>query len=126
MEMVYSVRIAVPAFSRRNTMTNNTSFSSEGEQVRIVRLSDKQRELSKLPPPSTRRWVISRKAQVVSAVRTGLLSMTEACERYHLSTEEFRSWARLLDEHGPRGLRATRIQEYRGYANGEGNGRTTA
>jgi len=99
-------------------MKDNASFSSDGEQVKIVRLSDKQRELNKLPPPSTRRWVVSRKAQVVSAVRTGLLSINEACERYHLSMEEFRSWARLLDEHGPRGLRATRVQEYRMPSNG--------
>ena len=95
-------------------MTHTTgSFSTSGEQVKIVRLSDRQRELDKLPPVTTRRWVTSRKAQVVTAVRTGLLSLSEACERYHLSTEEFRSWARLFDEHGMRGLRATRVQEYR-------------
>lgn len=98
-------------------MTND--FSSDKDQVKIVRMSDRQRELSKLPHPSTRRWVISRKAQVVSAVRSGLLSMAEACERYRLSTEEFRSWARLMDEHGVRGLRVTRIQEYRN--NNSGN-----
>ncbi|MDD5585801.1 MAG: DUF1153 domain-containing protein [Alphaproteobacteria bacterium] len=92
---------------------SSNSFTTSGEQVNIVRLSDKQRELSKLPSPATRRWVTSRKAQVVAAVRTGILSLNEACERYHLSTEEFRSWARLLDEHGVRGLRATRVQEYR-------------
>lgn len=93
---------------------SSNAFTTTGEQVKIVRLSDRQRELDKLPPVTTRRWVTSRKAQVVTAVRAGLLSMSEACERYHLSTEEFRSWARLYDEHGMRGLRATRIQEYRG------------
>ena len=101
-------------------MTHSTnSFSSPNEQVKIVRLSDRQKELDRLPSTSTRRWVTSRKAMVVSAVRTGLLSLTEACERYHLSTEEFRTWARLLDEHGVRGLRATRVQEYREPASGE-------
>ena len=98
----------------------SNSFSTENEQVKIVRLSDsRQKELDRLPSTSTRRWVTSRKAMVVSAVRTGLLSLTEACERYHLSTEEFRTWARLLDEHGVRGLRATRVQEYRDPAIGE-------
>lgn len=95
------------------------SFTTSGDQVRIIRTTDRQRELDKLPSPKTRRWVMRRKAQVVSAVRDGVLSLPEACERYHLSEEEFQSWAHLLDRHGLHGLRATRIQEYRGrVANG--------
>jgi len=35
------------------------------------------------------RWVIRRKAQVVAAVRGGLLSLEEACSRYMLTVEEF-------------------------------------
>jgi hypothetical protein len=66
-----------------------------------------------LPPPSTKRWVIRRKAEVVAGVRSGLLSLEEACARYKLSVEEFLSWQRLIDKHGMRGLRATRLQEYR-------------
>lgn len=88
-------------------------FASVGEQVQIVRLSDRTKELNKLPSPETRRWVTRRKAQVVTAVRGGVLSVEEACERYRLSEEEFRSWTALLDQHGLRGLRATRIQDYR-------------
>lgn len=88
------------------------SFSSEGDQVRIVRIS-RDKELEKLPPVTTTRWVTRRKAQVVAAVRSGLLTFTEACERYRLSEEEFHSWMNLLDRHGVRGLRATRMQEYR-------------
>jgi len=88
------------------------SFSQQGEQVKIVRLSDRQKELDKLPPPETRRWVMRRKAQVVAAVRSGLLTFEEACQRYRLSEEEFKSWLSLLDRHGLRGLRATRVQEY--------------
>ena len=38
--------------------------------------------LADLPPPSTKRWVIRRKAEVVAAVRGGLLSLDEACKRY--------------------------------------------
>jgi hypothetical protein len=89
------------------------SFSSSGDQVKIVRMTDRQRELDKLPSPKTRRWVVSRKVQVVSAVRNGVLSLPEACERYHLSEEEFHSWAILLDNHGTSGLRTTRLQDYR-------------
>ena len=66
-----------------------------------------------LPPPNTKRWVIRRKAEVVAAVRGGLISLEEACERYTLSVEEFLSWQRLIDRHGMRGLRTTHLQDYR-------------
>ncbi len=66
-----------------------------------------------LPPPDTKRWVMRRKAEVVAGVRSGLISLEEACRRYTLSVEEFLSWQRLIDSHGVRGLRATRLQDYR-------------
>ncbi|SRR5690606_18702335 len=66
-----------------------------------------------LPPANTKRWVIRRKAEVVAAVRGGLLSLEEACKRYTLTVEEFLSWQRSIDRHGLAGLRATRIQQYR-------------
>lgn len=66
-----------------------------------------------LPPPDTKRWVMRRKAEVVAGVRSGLISLEEACRRYTLSVEEFLSWQRLIDSHGMRGLRATRLQDYR-------------
>lgn len=69
--------------------------------------------LKDLPSPNTKRWVIRRKAQVVMAVRGGLLTLDEACARYDLSVEEFLSWQRMIDRHGLPGLRVTRIQEYR-------------
>ncbi len=66
-----------------------------------------------LPPTSTRRWVIRRKAEVVAAVRGGLISLEEACTRYTLTVEEFLSWQASIEEHGLAGLRTTRIQQYR-------------
>ena len=66
-----------------------------------------------LPPTNTKRWVIRRKAEVVAAVRGGLLSLEEACDRYKLTVDEFLSWQRSIDKHGLAGLRATRIQDYR-------------
>ena len=69
--------------------------------------------VANLPPRDTKRWVIRRKAVVVAAVRGGLLSIEEACERYKLTVDEFLSWQRSIDKHGLRGLRATRIQDYR-------------
>ena len=49
-------------------------------------------------------------------MRAGLLSLEDACQRYTLSVEEFLSWQRLIDKHGLRGLRVTRLQDYRGAA----------
>jgi Protein of unknown function (DUF1153) len=69
--------------------------------------------LDSLPPPDTKRWVIRRKAEVVAAVRAGIISLEEACRRYTLSIEEFLSWQRLVDSHGLPGLRVTRLQDYR-------------
>ncbi|MFC6198221.1 CtrA inhibitor SciP [Ponticaulis profundi] len=69
--------------------------------------------LQDLPDPSIRRWVTRRKAEVVAAVRGGLLTLKEACERYNLSEEEFSGWERLYDRHGSKGLRVTRVQQYR-------------
>lgn len=74
--------------------------------------------LDSLPPPSTKRWVIRRKAVVVAAVRAGVISLEEACKRYTLSIEEFLAWQRLVDSHGLPGLRVTRLQDYRSLAAG--------
>ena len=69
--------------------------------------------IADLPPPDTKRWVIRRKAEVIAAVRGGLLSLEEACSRYMLTTDEFLSWQSSIDQHGLADLRATRIQQYR-------------
>ena len=69
--------------------------------------------LADLPPRTTKRWVIRRKAEVVAAVRGGLLTLEEACDRYQLTMEEFLGWQKAIDQHGLPGLRATRVQDYR-------------
>jgi hypothetical protein len=66
-----------------------------------------------LPPANTKRWVIRRKAEVVAGVRAGLLTLSEACNRYSLSIDEFLSWQHQLDSHGLEGLKVTRIGDYR-------------
>jgi hypothetical protein len=91
----------------------NADFTMQGDQAKIVRISDRQKELDKLPSPETQRWVMRRKAQVVQGVRKGLLTMEEACARYRISEEEFKNWMRLLDGHGVRALRVTRLKDYR-------------
>ncbi|MBY7649818.1 MAG: DUF1153 domain-containing protein [Candidatus Liberibacter europaeus] len=69
--------------------------------------------MANLPPPNTQRWVVRRKAEVVAAVRGGLLSLEEACQIYSLTIEEFLSWQASILQHGLAGLRTTRVQKYR-------------
>lgn len=66
-----------------------------------------------LPEPSTRRWVASRKAAVVRAVKGKLISLEEALEMYGLSEEEFNAWHVAVEHHGEAALKATSIQRYR-------------
>ncbi len=77
-------------------------------------------------PADIKRWVMYRKAEVVAAVRDGLISRSEVCQRYRMSLEEFLSWERLIDRHGMRGLRVTRLQEYRRPIPANGNGTTSS
>lgn len=53
-----------------------------------------------LPSPMTTRWVIRRKAEVVLAVRGGLLGLDEACTRYQLTVQEFYSWHSAIEKRG--------------------------
>ncbi|QYK40094.1 MAG: DUF1153 domain-containing protein [Paracoccaceae bacterium] len=66
-----------------------------------------------LPAPDTRRWVASRKAMVVRAVVFGLITESEALDRYGLSAEEFALWRRAVEAHGEKALKVTAIQKYR-------------
>lgn len=66
-----------------------------------------------LPPADTRRWVASRKAVVVKAVIYGLLTESEALERYALSDEEFALWRRAVEAHGEKALKVSAIRKYR-------------
>jgi len=70
--------------------------------------------MTELPPPNTRRWVPRRKAAVVAAVSSGMITIEEACRRYHMSEEEFFAWRYAFENFGIRGLRAGRIQQQRG------------
>jgi hypothetical protein len=66
-----------------------------------------------LPAPDIKRWVPQRKADIVSAVRHGQLSLDEACSRYALTVEEFLSWENAITQYGLRGLRISDIQHHR-------------
>ena len=87
--------------------------SAKGRVSYVIGPDGSPLTLADLPPPSTRRWVIRRKAEVVAAVRGGLLSLDDACKRYTLTVEEFLAWQHAIDRFGLAGLRATRVQQYR-------------
>jgi hypothetical protein len=95
-------------------MTLNTSMPQDFKMVR-----GGGKDLSSLPPADTKRWVVSRKAIVVDAVRKGHITLAEVCERYTLSEEEIRSWMKLAERGGSRALRVTRLQDYRRKKQGE-------
>jgi hypothetical protein len=65
--------------------------------------------VTELPPPNTQRWVARRKAAVVAAVLSGIISLEEACRRYQMSEEEFITWRCAFEIYGVNGLRATEL-----------------
>ena len=69
--------------------------------------------LETLPPPNTSRWVARRKAEVVAAVRGGLLTIDEACDRYQLDLEELTGWQRAVERAGMPALMVTQSKRYR-------------
>ncbi len=95
------------------------SLNGSGRASQVIGPLGQPLSLNDLPPPDTDRWVIRRKAELVAAVRGGLISLEEVCKRYQLSVEEFQSWQESLDQNGVRGLRTTRLQRYRPCARSE-------
>lgn len=66
-----------------------------------------------LPDATTGRWVASRKLAVVRGVLYGLISQSEALDRYTLSQEEFNEWIKAVSDHGQEALKVTAIKKYR-------------
>jgi Protein of unknown function (DUF1153) len=62
--------------------------------------------LATLPPFKGTRWVARRKAEIVIAVGGGIITLSEACERYAISSDEFLEWERALTQNGTIGLHA--------------------
>ena len=54
-----------------------------------------------------------RKAAVVVAVSSGMLTVEEVCRRYRMSEEELFAWQRAFETYGIVGLRAGYAQEHR-------------
>lgn len=74
--------------------------------------------LEDLPASGEERWSMLRKGRVVTAVRSGLLALDEVCARYAMSVDEFAAWEAAFLRHGPSGLRATRLRDFRNHTAG--------
>lgn len=59
------------------------------------------------------RWTANRKAEIVSAFEEGLITLADLAEHHEITLEEFDEWRRLYHDHGPAGLRATKLYRYR-------------
>jgi hypothetical protein len=87
----------------------------------VIGYDGRRLTLSDLPSPDTKRWVVQRKAEVIAAVRGGLLSLEDACSRYALNSDEYLTWQHCIDRFGLAGLRATRTQFYLNVARPKGS-----
>ena len=89
-------------------MTLGTPVALKSSKIRIqdtqpiaaVRGPNGNLFLRDLPTANTKRWVIRRKAEVVAAIRGGLLSRDEALSRYSLTEKELTHWESLIDTGG--------------------------
>lgn len=92
---------------RRVEMGNGQTAGSEASPF----LSQGHRSAAPALPSSRMRWVAQRKAEVVEAVRGGVLTLDEARERYALSIEEFLAWQHGVNLFGLAGLRVYGARE---------------
>ena len=76
-------------------------------------MDDPKRQAPELPPTTIKRWSPKRKAAVIEGIKTGNLSIWDACERYDLSLQEVLSWQEAYERGGTKALRSTRLQNRR-------------
>jgi len=67
-----------------------------GRPARVIGADGRPLTLEDLPPSEGVRWNKQRKAEVVAAVRGGLISFDDAVRRYSLSPREFIAWQQEL------------------------------
>jgi hypothetical protein len=95
-------------------LENGVDMEQQNAKPTSVKGPDGQKlTMADLPSPNISRWVTRRKAEVVAAVAGGLMSRKAACDRYNLTDEEFEGWGASYLRHGAKGLRTTRLQQYR-------------
>ena len=82
--------------SRGVSQALNSCLDMDNTKISLIDGSTVPQSSAHLPPADTKRWSARRKAAVVTAVRSGTVSLEEACRRYHLSEEEFCAWEREI------------------------------
>src|SRR5260370_14699750 len=83
-----------PDHAERNFAS--ASEASSARRKHVIGPDGRRLTVADLPSPDTKRWVVRRKAQVVAAVRCGLLSLLQACSRSQLDFEAVRSSPRCI------------------------------
>jgi hypothetical protein len=92
-------------------MSPSMSAASRWPKARYIVRDDRTVfTLGDLPATDTRRWTMRRKAEIVEAVRGGLITVEEARARYTLTAAEFLSWQSAIQRSGTPGLNAKRGQ----------------
>ncbi len=91
----------------------NTQRQDANSNISMTNSGQNQKILNELPPPDTKRWVIRRKAAVVAAVKNGAITLDDVCWFCDISVEEFLTWQEMIEKHGVRGLRVTKLQDFR-------------
>ena len=89
------------------------SQSADDQTDNVSAFGDGSITLDMLPSSAATRWVTSRKAQLIAAIRSGVITVEEASRRYCLTIDELGEWQASFDRHGKRGLRTTFTQQYR-------------
>jgi Protein of unknown function (DUF1153) len=67
--------------------------------------------LANLPPSNPGRWVARRKAEVLSALLGGLLTVESLCRKYDLTEEELLPRMRAYSRRGLPGLKAKALRQ---------------
>ena len=94
---------------RDTTMKNNQRGNAKavfGPNGNLLTAAD-------LPLLNNQRWVANTKAELLAAVRGGLLTLNEACERYGITTEEYFAWRDAMARFGIAGLHEKNVQTKR-------------
>jgi hypothetical protein len=104
-------------FRKRNFVSDRevlaTAMAVSPRLKSIIGPNGRPLTLGDLPPVKPTRWFPAHKANVVAAVRGGLLTADQACKRYKLTAEEFSIWLEAFDTHGTMGLKVAHVTRLR-------------
>lgn len=59
------------------------------------------------------KWTIKRKKGVLDQIDSGAIDEIQAFQFYGTTRQELDEWRRMIDKHGIKGLRVTKLTKYR-------------